>query len=359
MIKKTDAKAKIDFAATESVEISSMASDEICPSDPVTLSFFSDSLGWGFTDLLKPHIKAIKAVKGVSNLKEILSKREAGAKQNFTNIKAASIQKSGLQKKSAFRLCPKFLAGSCRSHDSCSASHEICEIVGIEVEQKKPQLDCIPNYLSTNPRVIPSNGRVFDNDGPGQFSNAGPRHQNDHVNIQDITILPTVDEILSLRNPYIPKKDANDSHRLPIGQSRLIDINFRQLRYDCTESIIDICYHASQCLVSMCSNPAMPIYDTYKKTPMGRRYSLFRDVSFTHSQHELKGTMIDASFSCPQHLGENSFHASMELEEGMLAALIGLDKEEAALSVTFLEIQDINNTVGSETETNDTCDLQG
>ena len=307
-------------------------------------------------DVLKPHIKAIKAMKAVPGCKEIFNRREARAKQNLTNIKAASIQKSGLKRKSAFQLCHNFLAGSCRNHDVCNASHEICEIIGVDFDTHKPRLDCSPNYLSKIPRIATSNQRIFDKDGPGQLSNAGPRHQNDHVNIEDITILPTVDEILSLRIPYVPKKDAKEPHHLPIGQSRLIDISFRQLRYDCTESIIDICYHASQCLVSFSSEPAMLGYDTYQKTPMGKQYRLFRDVSFSHSQHEPKGTMIDVGFSCPQRLRENLF-ASKELEEGMLAALIGLDKEETALSITFLEIQGINSAEG--TDVNDEDDLRG
>lgn len=307
--------------------------------------------------MYKPHIKAIKARKAVPGCKEILNRREAEAKHNLTNIKAASIQKSGLKRKSAFQLCHKFLAGSCRSHDSCDASHEICELIGVDYESQKPQLKCSPNYLSKNPRVATFNRRIFDDDGPGQLSKAGPRHQNDHVNIEDISILPTVDEILSLRTPYVPKKGIKESHHLQIGQSRLIDTSFRQLRYDCTESIIDICYHAGQCLISFSSEPAMLGYDTYQKTPMGKQYHLFRDISFTHSPHEPKGTMIDVSFSYPQQLREENFFASKEIEEGMLAALIGLDREETALSITFLEIQGI--TSAERSDVNDEDDSRG
>lgn len=347
------------MVAIEPVKLLSTASGQITLSDPVSQSnlVVKISLGLAFADMFKPHIKAMKAMKAVPSSKEMSNKKELVVKHNMTNIKAASIQKSGLKKKSAFQLCPKFLAGSCRDHDTCSASHEICEIVGVEGEPTKPGLSCISNYLSTNPRVRPSNGWVFDNDGPGQLSDAGPRHQNDYVNIQDISILPTVDEILSLRTPYVPKKDANEPHRLPIGQSRLIDINFRQLRYDSTERIIDICYHASQCLISISNEPPMSDYDTCRKTPIGNQYSLFRDITFTHSQHEPKGTMIDVSFSCPQHLREKNLFASKELEEGMLAALIGLDKEKTALSITFLEIRGIKSTEGLEENNED--DLRG
>jgi hypothetical protein len=46
----------------------------------------------------------------------------------------------------------------------------------------------------------------FDNDDPGYLSINGPQHDNDHVNIQDIEILPTTDEILAVnRPPWMPK----------------------------------------------------------------------------------------------------------------------------------------------------------
>lgn len=46
MIKQTCAKAKVDSATTESVEVSSMASDEIFLSDPVNF-FFPHFIGLG------------------------------------------------------------------------------------------------------------------------------------------------------------------------------------------------------------------------------------------------------------------------------------------------------------------------
>ncbi len=290
----------------------------------------------------------MKALQVVSNHKDILNKTEPELKHPMTKIKAALMRKSSLRKRPTSQLCPKFLAGSCRNQDICRASHEICQIVDIERESMKPELTSVSNYLSMKPRMAPSIGCAFDNDGPGQLSSAGPRHQNDHVNIQDISILPTVDEILSLRTPYVPKKDISCHHHLPHGQSRLIDINFRQLRYDSTESIIDICYHASQCLTSIFSEPPTSGYNSRNRTPIGNQYSLFRDITFTHTQDEHKATMIDLSFSCPLHLRGKNLYASKELEEGMLAALIGLDSEKTALSITFLEIKSTTSTEGLE-----------
>lgn len=49
-------------------------------------------------------------------------------------------------------------------------------------------------------------------DGPGSLSNAGPRHDNDFVDIKDIKILPTAQEIRSLRSEHLPLKDPSRWH---------------------------------------------------------------------------------------------------------------------------------------------------
>jgi hypothetical protein len=64
-----------------------------------------------------------------------------------------------------------------------------------------------PNYLSLAPRPIPNEDQCFDSDGPGSISSAGVRHDNDFVKISDIRLLPTTDEILCLRRPYMPYKN--------------------------------------------------------------------------------------------------------------------------------------------------------
>jgi hypothetical protein len=51
------------------------------------------------------------------------------------------------------------------------------------------------NELSLAPRLAPTDGNPFEDDGPGMFAKHGPRHDNDHEDISKIKIFPTTDEV--------------------------------------------------------------------------------------------------------------------------------------------------------------------
>lgn len=72
-------------------------------------------------------------------------------------------------------------------------------------------------------------------DLPGELSQSGIRHDNDHAAISDINILPTLSEILcSRRLDFLPTRDAlhsPDRHHEK-GIRRLLDSHFRLLRED-------------------------------------------------------------------------------------------------------------------------------
>lgn len=71
-------------------------------------------------------------------------------------------------------------------------------------------------------------------DFPGDLSDAGRRHDNDHAAIQGVRILPTLSEIYSKRSDFLPTYDAckltSGHHRY--GIRRLLDTQFRLLRED-------------------------------------------------------------------------------------------------------------------------------
>lgn len=67
-------------------------------------------------------------------------------------------------------------------------------------------------------------------DMPGVLSEQGPRHDNDCVNISDISILPTLQEIQSSRNEYLPVANPSEWHFG--GIHGLVDRHFRLLRED-------------------------------------------------------------------------------------------------------------------------------
>ncbi|KAI1332021.1 hypothetical protein F5Y16DRAFT_358334 [Xylariaceae sp. FL0255] len=73
---------------------------------------------------------------------------------------------------------------------------------------------------------------------PGILSASGPRHDNDHADITNISILPTHDEIISIRQEYLPTKDPSSFHRP--GIIGRIDREFRLLREDTVGQLRDV-----------------------------------------------------------------------------------------------------------------------
>lgn len=255
---------------------------------------------------------------------------------NSLTVRAATLPPSKLRRIPQASLCLDYVDGFCRRGDECLKSHETCD-VSTNAHATRP-IRVMQNYLSLEPRGSAHKQERFDDDGPGELSIHGPRHDNDYVDIKDISILPTTDEILCRRSPYMPKKGDFVPHHLPLGQERLLDVQFRQLRYDSTEALIDSCYHASQQLVHLVSEPQVTDYDDRLTTPRGCKYSLFRYIAFEDIYFdEFRGVMIRLSFACPEALREDRLGPSKHLEDGMLVALVGLDEKDS-LSTTFMEI---------------------
>ncbi|KAJ3092249.1 hypothetical protein HK102_009383 [Quaeritorhiza haematococci] len=86
--------------------------------------------------------------------------------------------------------------------------------------------------LNRKPRKHLRVWNVTEYDPPGQLSEKGPRHYNDHERIQDIGIVPTMDEILCGRGPFLPGSSPQAPHFYPLGPGRWIDTQFRLLRED-------------------------------------------------------------------------------------------------------------------------------
>jgi hypothetical protein len=72
-------------------------------------------------------------------------------------------------------------------------------------------------------------------DGPGADRQDGPRHDNDHLDIDEIRIAPTHDELTSCIAPFLPANLYDAPHPLPPeSMERLLDIQFRLLREELT-----------------------------------------------------------------------------------------------------------------------------
>jgi hypothetical protein len=71
--------------------------------------------------------------------------------------------------------------------------------------------------------------------GPGALRSEGPRHDNDHVDIDDIRIAPTHQELICHVPPFLPSTLHGAPHPSPPESAeRLLDIQYRLLREELT-----------------------------------------------------------------------------------------------------------------------------
>jgi hypothetical protein len=88
-----------------------------------------------------------------------------------------------LETKSINEVCKDYVDGYCANGPECSKTHVIYHIAEAEVVPPQPLL--YDNELSLAPRLAPTDGNPFEDDGPGMFAKHGPK----------IKIFPTTDEV--------------------------------------------------------------------------------------------------------------------------------------------------------------------
>ncbi|KAI4208324.1 MAG: hypothetical protein LQ348_000248 [Seirophora lacunosa] len=146
-----------------------------------------------------------------------------------------------------------------------------------------------------------------------------------------------------------PKDPANNTYHQP-GIPRLLDVQFRHLRYDTFEPVIDACYHASQQLAVSFKDPPPLDYEVRQNTSRGTQYSLFRDIKLEDLRFERHGITLRLSFACPSRLRQRRLLSSGHFESGMLMALIGLDSKNM-LSTAFCTIDMCQSTLAMKPTT--------
>ncbi|KAI9890954.1 MAG: hypothetical protein M1814_003455 [Vezdaea aestivalis] len=267
------------------------------------------------------------------------SSPENSTDSQFGIHKALVLEECTLPKLRRSDLCEAFLRGHCGDGSLCKYSHQICQVESPEENVEifsMTDASTEPNMLLFTPRR--HQNPHFDEDGPGIESLQGiPRHDNDHTDIRQIQILPTMDEILATRPTYMPPKDFTEESHLENGSARLIDGLFRHLRYDSVEKIIDISYRACQLLAML---KPRPVFDDYKyniDTPSGKQFCFYRNAHVSDLLfHERNALVVEISFDCPVALRGRKLFTSGRFEEGMLLGFVALDND-SSLSVTFLE----------------------
>ena len=166
-------------------------------------------------------------------------------------------------------------------------------------------------------------------DLPGELSNLYPRHDNDSALIAKISILPTKEEVLCIRDPYLPINDISAPHFLD-GSSRLFDINFRLLREDMIGPLRNAVTTILQKL-----HPDAPIskqlsHQDRLREPNIASTRLYFDVTVESAQFDKKcGLKFQLRLRQPRHTKDlseetrkNYWEATRSLDKGSLLCLI-------------------------------------
>ncbi|OLL25606.1 NFX1-type zinc finger-containing protein 1 [Neolecta irregularis DAH-3] len=182
-------------------------------------------------------------------------------------------------------------------------------------------------------------------DLPGNLSDAGPRHDNDLVGINQINILPTRSEILSVREAYMPSMLSNSDHFLQDGMSRLYDIQFRLLREDMVGPLKEAVAGAVHDI-----RHSVKIVKKHRGSENSLLFHEFRDVRINGVRfHKSLGMTFEISFASPVNSNKTAskkfWERTRSLSNGNLMCLILNDSDKTPdtevifCSVTFKDIK--------------------
>lgn len=171
-------------------------------------------------------------------------------------------------------------------------------------------------------------------DLPGEMSDEGPRHDNDHVSIRDIKIMPTLGEILAPRSEYLPGFDPSNWH--VEGVEGLLDRHFRLVREDTVGQLRD----AAKSELEKLQNPVLAA-DELNRSGHSVRTFVYNNLQFEDfGFDDFKGLEFAVSFDQPfnfQHKSEKQRLQTWEDSKRLgLDALVCLI--DAAGAATFFMV---------------------
>lgn len=157
---------------------------------------------------------------------------------------------------------------------------------------------------------------------PIEMPPPGGRHDNDCMDISQISIIPTAAEISSDQPDYLPSTDYRHEHIHNDPIRRYTDTHFRLLRHDVFGPLKDV---VSPLMDSLERGPA-PL----RRADQGSNAHLYQQASIAHvSVHEKRGFEVHVAFQLPQHLRRKSaddrrrsWENSKRLEPGGLICLL-------------------------------------
>ncbi|KAL8397632.1 hypothetical protein RB594_004369 [Gaeumannomyces avenae] len=157
---------------------------------------------------------------------------------------------------------------------------------------------------------------------PIQFELPAGRHDNDHLDIGRIKIYPTIDEVLSTRDDFLPSTDFRQPHFHNDPVQRYLDTHFRLLRHDIFHPLVDFLHQA---LLSF-KDGATPINVLDGNV---RAYIYQRAVISHLSVDDKRGFESQVSFPLPHNLRHKSakerqvgWEQSKRLEQGTMTCFV-------------------------------------
>lgn len=158
---------------------------------------------------------------------------------------------------------------------------------------------------------------------PIEMTAPGGRHDNDHIDIAQICIIPTAAEIASNEPDYLPSTDCRQPHFHNDPVQRYFDTHFRLLRHDTFGPFKEV--------LSPLMHPVNDGTDSFSRLPVRDTSAhYYQHASVAHiCIHEKRGFEAHISFALPPHLrketGEERRHwweNSKRLEPGSLVCLL-------------------------------------
>lgn len=194
-----------------------------------------------------------------------------------------------------------------------------------------------PNIQGVSTTVVSTYPRPIGMDRPQN------RHDNDKVNIADVKLLPTVDEIRSNHRDFLPTTNRDMPHFLQDQAQRHIDTHFRLLRHDIFGELKEALgglVLGAQNDPAILENPRLNLGD---KT---RAYA-YPNVEIRYISFEQKrGLEVQISFPQPPQLRRKSsaqrsrwWQESKRLDDGVLLCFLSLDNGVSLLFFTVTNKQ--------------------
>ena len=169
---------------------------------------------------------------------------------------------------------------------------------------------------------------------PREIVVPGNRHDNDHMDIAKIKILPTYDEIRSTHVDFLPSTDLDQPHFLADPAERHLDTHFRLLRHDIFGELIEA---LGGLMIAVENDPALL---TNSKLNLGdiRAYPFPGAYIEYISYDQRRGLQSQISFAQPPPIRKKSpserrawWEESKRLAEGVLLCFVSLSGTQSSI----------------------------